>query len=90
MLFIVTPVFNRKEFTYNYLQSLREQTFNDFKVIIVDDGSTDGTSEMIKKDFSEVILIEKDGKIIKTYQAGLDFKLAITRDDIQKYVNDLR
>tara|TARA_R100000742_G_C4277510_1_gene99452 strand:- start:1760 stop:2071 length:312 start_codon:yes stop_codon:yes gene_type:complete len=37
-----------------------------------------------------VILIEKDGKIIKTYQAGLDFKLAITRDDIQKYVNDLR
>jgi len=37
-----------------------------------------------------VILIEKDGKIVRTFQAGLDFKLAITRDDIQKYVNDLR
>jgi len=37
-----------------------------------------------------VILIEKDGKIIKTYQAGLDFKLAITKDDIQQYINELK
>jgi hypothetical protein len=37
-----------------------------------------------------VILIEKDGKIVKTYQAGLDFKLAITKEEIQEYVYKLK
>lgn len=63
MLFIVTPVFNRKLFTFNFLQSLREQTFKDFKVIIVDDGSTDKTSEMIINEFPEVILLKEDGDL---------------------------
>ena len=37
-----------------------------------------------------VILIEKDGKIVRTFQAGLDFKLAITRRDIQDLVYELK
>lgn len=63
MLYIVTPVFNRKDFTCNYLQALREQIYRDFKVIIVDDGSTDGTSEMIQEQFPEVILLKEKGDL---------------------------
>jgi hypothetical protein len=37
-----------------------------------------------------VILIWLDGKRVKTYQAGLDFKLPITKDNIQEYINELR
>ena len=37
-----------------------------------------------------VILIWSDGKRVKTYQAGLDFKLAISKDNIQEYINKLR
>ena len=37
-----------------------------------------------------VILIWKDGKRVKTYQAGLDFKLAITKDDVQEYINKVK
>ena len=37
-----------------------------------------------------VILIEKDGKIVRTFQAGLDFKLAVTRGDIQDVVYELK
>ena len=37
-----------------------------------------------------VILIEKNGKIVRTFQAGLDFKLDIDRDYIQNVVNDLK
>jgi len=37
-----------------------------------------------------VILIEKDGKIVRTYQAGLDFKLDIDRKYIQDIIYDLR
>ena len=48
---IVIPVHNRRELTRNCLLSLQKQTYKNFSVIIVDDGSTDGTSEMIQKEF---------------------------------------
>ena len=37
-----------------------------------------------------VILIEKNGKIVRTYQAGLDFKLDIDRKYIQDIIYDLK
>lgn len=63
MIFIVIPVFNRKVFTRSCLKSLAQQTFKDFTVIIVDDGSTDGTSEMIQADFPAVHLLKGDGNL---------------------------
>ena len=63
MIYIVTPVFNRKAFTKNYLEALKEQTNKDFKVIIVDDGSTDGTAEMIEANFPDVILLKEKGDL---------------------------
>ena len=60
MLYIVTPVFNRINFTKQYLYALNNQTTRNFKIVIVDDGSTDGTSEMIKKNFPEVILLKEN------------------------------
>ena len=63
MLYIVTPVYNRKKFTENYLIALSKQSVRDFKIIIVDDGSTDGTSAMIKEYFPDVILLHGDGNL---------------------------
>ena len=63
MIFIVTPVYNRKEFTKNYLEALSKQTDENFKIIIVDDGSTDGTSEMIEEEFPNVILLKEKGDL---------------------------
>lgn len=63
MIFIVTPVFNRREFTRNYLLALQKQTDQNFKIIIVDDGSSDGTSEMIEEEFPEVILLKEKGDL---------------------------
>ena len=77
MLFIVTPVFNRKDFTYNFLQSLRKQTFTNFKVIIIDDGSTDKTSEMIIEHFPEVILLKEDGDLWWSEATNIGVKHAI-------------
>ena len=63
MIYIVTPVFNRKEFTNNYLKALENQTNKDFKVIIIDDGSTDGTPEMIEQEYPEVTLLKEKGDL---------------------------
>jgi len=62
-IFIVIPVHNRKDFTRECLLSLRRQTFQHFRIIVIDDGSMDGTGDMIERDFPEVILLKGDGNL---------------------------
>jgi glycosyltransferase involved in cell wall biosynthesis len=45
---ICIPTFNRKDYLKETLDSVFAQTYKDYEIIIVDDGSTDGTEEMIK------------------------------------------
>lgn len=47
-LSICMPTFNRKDYLKQALNSIFAQTYKDFEVLVVDDGSTDGTEEMIK------------------------------------------
>jgi len=77
MIYIVTPVFNRKEFTKNYLEALDKQTDKNFKIIIVDDGSTDGTSEMIEQEFPEVVLLKEEGDLWWAEATNIGVKYAL-------------
>lgn len=78
MLYIVTPVFNRINFTKQYLYALNNQTTRNFKIVIVDDGSTDGTSEMIKKNFPEVILLKEKGDLWWAEATNIGVKYSIS------------
>lgn len=60
-IFIVIPVHNRKKHTQCCLHLLETQSYADFRVIVVDDGSTDGTSEMIREKFPDVQVVRGDG-----------------------------
>ncbi|WP_262916335.1 glycosyltransferase family 2 protein [Ornithobacterium rhinotracheale] len=53
---ILTPTYNRANLLARVFESLQRQTDKDFEWIIVDDGSTDNTEEIIKT-FSPVPLI---------------------------------
>lgn len=46
---VIIPTYNRKNALVQTLESLSQQSYKDFEVILVDDGSTDGTKEIIKK-----------------------------------------
>ena len=46
---ICIPTYNRKKYLKETLDSVFAQTYKDYEIVIVDDGSTDGTEEMIKK-----------------------------------------
>lgn len=46
---VIIPTFNVEKYIDECLGSLKAQTFKNFEVICVDDGSTDGTVEHIKK-----------------------------------------
>ena len=61
MIIVLIPIHNRIDFTRSCLTSLKNQKFKDFQIIIVDDGSTDGSSEMLRDEFPEVKVINGDG-----------------------------
>ncbi len=46
---VFTPTYNRAYILENLYRSLRRQGFRDFEWVIVDDGSTDGTGELVRK-----------------------------------------
>ena len=54
LLSIIIPTFNRCELLNRALNSVYKQTFSDYEVIVIDDGSTDDTAEMLQKNFSGV------------------------------------
>ena len=45
---IVTPCYNHGKYIHEMLDSVFAQTFQDFEVIVVDDGSTDQTMDIVK------------------------------------------
>ncbi len=77
MIYIVIPVHNRKNYTKNCLLSLRNQTYKDFKIVVINDGSSDDTEEMLKNEFQEVYVIEGDGNLWWTAATNLGVEYAL-------------
>ncbi|AGS61648.1 TPA: glycosyltransferase family 2 protein [Proteus mirabilis] len=46
---IIVPIFNAQEFILDTLSSISNQTYKNFEVLLVDDGSTDNTREIISE-----------------------------------------
>jgi glycosyltransferase involved in cell wall biosynthesis len=46
---IIIPTYNRKSFVLEAVESVLAQTYEDFELIAVDDGSSDGTAEVLKR-----------------------------------------
>jgi len=56
---VVIPSYNRRHTLERALQSVFDQTSRVDEVILVDDGSTDGSSEMVRQLFPEVIVLKQ-------------------------------
>jgi len=46
---IIIPTYNSKNFIFQSIDSALKQTYNNIEVIVIDDGSTDGTKELLEK-----------------------------------------
>lgn len=92
---IVIPVRNRQKITKKILEQLSVQ-INQINyeetifVIVVDDGSTDGTQELIKNNFPSVHLIEGDGSLWWTgaIVKGMEYAIKNLNPDYFVWLND--
>lgn len=56
---VLIPTYNRARFLPDAIGSVLDQTFRDFELIVVDDGSTDGTEELVRR-FPEVRYVRQE------------------------------
>ncbi len=61
MIYIVIPVFNRIESTVKCIESLLKQTYQAFVIVLVDDGSTDGTYELVSSNYPQIAIVRGQG-----------------------------
>lgn len=88
---IVAPVHNRREITLQCLRSLSKIDARnlDVHIVIVDDGSTDGTGEAIAKEFPAVELIKGNGDLWFTEGTNVGVRAALKHNpDYVLMIND--
>ncbi len=56
---VVIPAYNAERYIGETLESVLAQTYRDFEVVVVDDGSTDGTREIVRNYGEPVRLVEQ-------------------------------
>ena len=72
---VFIPVYNRRAFIGPAIESMLAQTFEDFELLIVDDGSTDGGLEIMRSYEDprvRVVANERNQGIPKTRNRGLE------------------
>ena len=74
---VIVPVFNVEKYLEECLDSLLNQTFKNFEVILINDGSTDGSDkickEYVKKDSRFSYSVQKNQGLSSTRNKGIDF-----------------
>ncbi|HUK05974.1 MAG TPA: glycosyltransferase, partial [Burkholderiales bacterium] len=48
LLYVLAPVHNRRALTERFIGCLKAQTDRDYRLVLIDDGSTDGTAQMAR------------------------------------------
>ena len=70
---VVMPTYNASKYVSEAIESTLKQSFFDFEFIIVDDGSTDNTREIIRSyDDNRIKLVENEHNFIGSLNKGLE------------------
>lgn len=91
MISIIIPVYNAEKFITECIESILCQTFKDFELLLIDDGSTDSSfkicSNFAQKDNRVKCFHKKNEGVSKTrnygiHQASKEFMVFIDADDV--------
>jgi glycosyltransferase involved in cell wall biosynthesis len=59
---VVVPTYNRLNFLTKAIESIRDQTYDGYEIIVVDDGSTDGTPDYLATAGNDVKWLRQENK----------------------------
>ena len=62
-VFVLVPVHNRREITRKFMSCLQVQTHPRLQLILVDDGSTDGTDSMVREEMPDAEVLKGNGNL---------------------------
>jgi glycosyltransferase involved in cell wall biosynthesis len=71
---VVIPVYNREKYVRDAIDSILAQTFTDFELLVIDDGSTDGSQKVVRSYGDPRIRLvcnERNQGIPKTRNTGI-------------------
>ena len=74
MISVVIPLYNKEEQIAHTLQSVFTQTFQNFEIVIVDDGSTDNSVEEVEKfdDFRIRLICQTNAGVSVARNRGIE------------------
>lgn len=90
MISIIIPTFNSKQYISQAIQSILNQSYKNYEIIVVDDGSTDGTYEELKKYKNNIkYYYKKNGGVASARNFGMlksqgDYICFLDADDLYK------
>jgi len=92
LISIIVPVYNGAKYIDTCLQSIIKQTYNNTEIILINDGSTDNSEEILnkwqKKDKRVKVIHQQNGGVSNARNSGLNIAKGeyITFIDIDDYI----
>lgn len=72
MVSVIIPIYNRAHYIEECLESVLRQTYKNFEIIIIDDGSTDNLKEVLDSYFKKIKYIYKEnGGVASARNVGI-------------------
>lgn len=76
LISVIIPVYNVGEYLQTCIDSVRKQTYKDLQIILVDDGSTDGSGQMCEdaalKDKRITVIHQRNGGLSAARNSGME------------------
>ena len=90
LISVIVPVYNVEQYLSRCIESLLNNTYQNLEIICIDDGSTDGSLETLRRyesaDFRIIVIAKQNGGVASARNAGLkvsrgDFVAFVDSDD---------
>jgi len=86
---ICIPVYNRIEYTLKCIASIKRQSYSNCRIIVCDDGSTDGSAEILAANYPEVTVLKGTGSLWWTGATNMCVKEALKSGNENDFIYTL-
>jgi len=91
MISVIIPVFNVASYLKEALDSVINQKYQDLEIIVIDDGSTDGSGAICDQylvDHRVKVIHQENCGLSAARNAGLEIKDLTDADDVQNIIEE--